>query len=186
MQEKTIYLDNSATTKMDSAVFDAMLPYLKDEYANASSMYSIARKSRKAIEDARETVAKILNASPEEIYFTSGGTESDNTAIWGIAHANIEKGRHIITSKIEHLAVLDTCKSLEREGFEVTYLDTDECGRVSIDSLKAAIRKDTILITIMYANNEIGTIQNIEEIGKLARQHNIYIFTLMRYKLREH
>lgn len=174
---ENVYLDNSATTKMDERVLEEMLPYLKEDYGNASSLYSLGRKSKKAIEDSREKVATILNCRPDEIYFTSGGSESDNTAIKGIARANRKKGNHIITSKIEHLAVLDTCKELEKEGFEVTYLDVDSKGKVNIEELKKAIRKDTILISIMYANNEIGTIQDISEIGRIARENNVYFHT---------
>ena len=174
---ENVYLDNSATTKMDERVLEEMLPYMKEDYRNASSLYSLGRKSKKAIEDSREKVATILNCRPDEIYFTSGGSESDNTAIKGIARANRKKGNHIITSKIEHLAVLDTCKELEKEGFEVTYLDVDSKGKVNIEELKKAIRKDTILISIMYANNEIGTIQDISEIGRIARENNVYFHT---------
>ena len=174
---ENVYLDNSATTKMDERVLEEMLPYLKEDYGNASSLYSLGRKIKKAIEDSREKVATILNCRPDEIYFTSGGSESDNTAIKGIARANRKKGNHIITSKIEHLAVLDTCKELEKEGFEVTYLDVDSKGKVNIEELKKAIRKDTILISIMYANNEIGTIQDISEIGRIARENNVYFHT---------
>lgn len=174
---ENVYLDNSATTKMDERVLEEMLPYLKEDYGNASSLYSLGRKSKKAIEDSREKVATILNCRSDEIYFTSGGSESDNTAIKGIARANRKKGNHIITSKIEHLAVLDTCKELEKEGFDVTYLDVDNKGKVNIEELKKAIRKDTILISIMYANNEIGTIQDISEIGRIARENNVYFHT---------
>ena len=174
---KNVYLDNSATTRMDSGVLEEMIPFLSDNYGNASSVYSIGRLSKKAIEDSREKVANILNCRPDEIYFTSGGSESDNTAIKGIARANREKGKHIITSKIEHLAVLDTCKKLEEDGFEVTYLDVDEYGRINLDELKSSIRKDTILISIMYANNEVGTIQQISQIGKIAKENNIYFHT---------
>lgn len=174
---KNVYLDNSATTRMDSSVLEEMIPFLSDNYGNASSVYSIGRLSKKAIEDSREKVANILNCRPDEIYFTSGGSESDNTAIKGISRANREKGKHIITSKIEHLAVLDTCKKLEEDGFEVTYLDVDEYGRINLDELKSSIRKDTILISIMYANNEVGTIQQISQIGKIAKENNIYFHT---------
>ena len=174
---KNVYLDNSATTRMDSSVLEEMIPFLSDNYGNASSVYSIGRLSKKAIEDSREKVANILNCRPDEIYFTSGGSESDNTAIKGIARANREKGKHIITSKIEHLAVLDTCKKLEEDGFEVTYLDVDEYGRINLDELKSSIRKDTILISIMYANNEVGTIQQISQIWKIDKENNIYYHT---------
>lgn len=174
---ENIYLDNSATTRIDDRVLEEMLPYLKNNYGNASSLYSLGRESKKAIEDARDKVAKFLNCKSSEIYFTSGGSESDNTAIKGIARANRKKGNHIITSKIEHRAVLETCKTLEKEGFEITYLDVDRYGRVDVEKLKSVIRKDTILISIMYANNEIGTIQDIEKIGKIARENGIYFHT---------
>jgi len=174
---KETYLDNSATTRLDETVLNEMLPYLKEYYGNASSIYSLGRESKKAIEDAREKIAKVLNCRADEIYFTSGGSESDNTAIKGIARANKNKGKHIITSKIEHLAVLDTCRELEKDGFEVTYLNVDSKGKIDIQELKNLIREDTILISIMYANNEIGTIQNISEIGEIAKQNNIYFHT---------
>ena len=174
---ENVYFDNSATTKLDENVLTKMLPYFNNEYGNASSIYKIGRESRKAVEDAREKVAKAINCKPNEVYFTSGGTESDNTAIRGIAYAYKEKGNHIITSKIEHPAVLETCKQLEKEGFEVTYLNVDSQGFVKLDELEKAIKKDTILISIMFANNEIGTIEPIEEIGKLAKEHGIIFHT---------
>ena len=174
---KTIYFDNAATTKLDDNVLNEMLPYLKDNYGNASSIYKLGRESRKAIEDSREKIAKVLNCKANEIYFTSGGSESDNIAIKGIAKANKKKGNHIITSKIEHPAVLETCKQLGKEGFEITYISVDEKGIVDLDELKKSIKPTTILITIMFANNEIGTIQPIEEIGKIAKEKNIYFHT---------
>lgn len=174
---KSTYLDNAATTKLDDEVLQEMMPYLRENYGNASSIYKLGRESRKAVEDAREKIAKILNCKPTEIYFTAGGSESDNTAIKGIAKANKEKGNHIITSKIEHPAVLETCKQLEKEGFEITYVSVDENGIVNLDELKKSIKPTTILITIMFANNEIGTIQPIEEIGKIAKENNIYFHT---------
>ena len=174
---KNVYFDNSATTKLDEDVLKKMIPYLTNEYGNASSIYELGRQSKKAIEDAREKVAKVLNCDPSEIYFTSGGSESDNTAIRGIAYEYKEKGNHIITSKIEHPAVLNTCKQLEKEGFEVTYLDVDSDGFVRLDELKKAIKKETILISIMFANNEIGTIEPIEEIGKIAKENKIIFHT---------
>ena len=174
---KEIYLDNASTTKIDDEVLKSMIPYLKEEYGNASAIYSLGRRSRKKIEESRETIAHILNCNSDEIYFTSGGSESDNTAIKGIARANKSKGNHIITSKIEHPAVLNTCKSLEKEGFEITYVDVLENGIIDLDKLKNSIKENTILISIMYANNEIGTIQPISEIGKLAKEHNIYFHT---------
>ena len=155
---ENVYFDNSATTKLDENVLTKMLPYFNNEYGNASSIYKIGRESRKAVEDAREKVAKAINCKPNEVYFTSGGTESDNTAIRGIAYAYKEKGNHIITSKIEHPAVLETCKQLEKEGFEVTYLNVDSQGFVKLDELEKAIKKDTILISIMFANNENYTL----------------------------
>lgn len=172
-----IYLDNGATTKMDKRVLDEMMPYFFEEYGNASSVYSLGRNARKAVEEAREKVAKAINADPEEIYFTSGGTESDITAIRGIAYSYRSKGNHIITSKIEHPAVLETCRALEKEGFEVTYIDVDEIGIVDLEKLENSITDKTILITIMYANNEIGVIQPIKEIAEIASSKGIYFHT---------
>ncbi len=172
-----IYFDNAATTKLDEDVFEAMLPYLKENYGNASSIYKLGRESKKAIEDSREKIANVLNCDPDEIYFTAGGSESDNTAIKGIAHSYKNKGNHIITSKIEHPAVLETCQKLEKEGFEISYISVDENGIINLEELKQAIKPTTILITIMFANNEIGTIQPIEEIGKIAKEKNIYFHT---------
>ena len=174
---KNIYFDNAATTKLDDEVLKEMLPYLKDNYGNPSSIYKLGREARKAIEDSREKIAKVLNCKANEIYFTVGGSESDNTAIKGIAKANKKRGNHIITSKIEHPAVLETCKQLEKEGFEITYISVDEKGIVDLEELKKSIKPTTILITIMFANNEIGTIQPIEEIGKIAKGNNIYFHT---------
>ena len=174
---KNIYFDNAATTKLDDEVLKEMLPYLKDNYGNPSSIYKLGREARKAIEDSREKIAKVLNCKANEIYFTAGGSESDNTAIKGIAKANKNRGNHIITSKIEHPAVLETCKQLEKEGFEITYISVDEKGIVDLEELKKSIKPTTILITIMFANNEIGTIQPIEEIGKIAKGNNIYFHT---------
>ena len=174
---KNIYFDNAATTKLDDEVLKEMLPYLKDNYGNPSSIYKLGREARKAIEDSREKIAKVLNCKANEIYFTAGGSESDNTAIKGIAKANKKRGNHIITSKIEHPAVLETCKQLEKVGFEITYISVDEKGIVDLKELKKSIKPTTILITIMFANNEIGTIQPIEEIGKIAKENNIYFHT---------
>ena len=174
---KSVYFDNAATTKLDEEVFEEMIPYLKENYGNASSIYKLGRESRKAVEDSRERIAKVLNCKPNEIYFTAGGSESDNTAIKGIARANRKKGNHIITSKIEHPAVLETCKQLEKEGFEVTYVSVDENGILNLEELKNSIKSNTILITIMFANNEIGTIEPIEEIGKIAKENKIYFHT---------
>lgn len=172
-----MYFDNAATTRLDDEVLQEMLPYLKENYGNASSIYKLGRESRKAVEESRERISKVLNCKPNEIYFTAGGSESDNTAIKGIAKANKKKGNHIITSKIEHPAVLETCKQLEKEGFEITYISVDENGIVDLEELKKSIKPTTILITIMFANNEIGTIQPIEEIGKIAKESNIYFHT---------
>lgn len=174
---ENIYFDNAATTKLDEKVLDAMLPYLKENYGNASSIYKLGREARKAIEETREKVAKILNCKPSEVYFTAGGSESDNTAIKGIAHSYKNRGNHIITSKIEHPAVLESCKELENEGFEVTYISVDENGIINLEELKNSIKDTTILISIMFANNEIGTIQPIQEIGEIAKENNIYFHT---------
>lgn len=173
----TVYLDNSATTRVDDDVLKAMIPYFAESYGNASSIYKLGRDNRRAIEDAREKVAKILNCEPTEVYFTSGGSESDNMALKGIAHANRKKGNHIITSKIEHPAILESCKQLEKEGFEVSYIGVDENGILNLEELKREIRPDTILISVMFVNNEIGTIQPIKEIGEIAKEHNIYFHT---------
>lgn len=177
MKMKTIYLDNSATTKTDNEVVKAMLPYLSQSYGNPSSIYKLGRETRKAVEEARAQVAKVLHCEINEIYFTAGGSESDNTAIRGIAHSYQSKGEHIITSKIEHPAVLETCKQLEKEGFEVTYLGVDENGIVDLEELKKAIKPTTTLISIMFANNEIGTIEPIKEIGQIAKENNIFFHT---------
>ena len=175
--DKFIYLDNAATTATDPLVFEAMKPYFTEYYGNASSIYRFAGAATKAVDEARETVAVFLGAKPKEIYFTGGGSESDNWAIKATAFANKEKGKHIITSKIEHHAVLHTCAFLEQNGFEVTYLDVDENGLIRLDELEKAIREDTILISIMFANNEIGTIEPIKEIGELAKKHGIIFHT---------
>lgn len=175
--DKIIYLDNAATTKVDHEVLEAMLPYFEEVYGNASSIYRFAGQAKKAVDDAREVVADYLGAKPKEIYFTAGGSESDNWALKATAYAKKDKGRHIITSKIEHHAILHTCEYLEKQGFEVTYLDVDENGVVKLDELKKAIREDTILISIMFANNEIGTIEPIKEIGKIAHENGIIFHT---------
>lgn len=171
------YFDNAATTKVAEEVLNEMIPYLKDEFGNPSSMYTIGRSAKRAIEEARSKVAKLINCEPKEIYFTSSGSESDNTAIKGIAYQNSYKGTHIITSRIEHPAVLNTCHTLEKQGFLVTYLDVDNEGFINLEQLLKSIRHDTILITIMFANNEIGTIQNVEEISKIAKMYNIVFHT---------
>ena len=172
-----IYLDHAATTGVKEEVLKEMLPFFSIEFGNPSSLYSIGRKAKKAIEQAREKVARAINAKPKEIYFTGCGSESDNLAIKGIAHSLKSKGNHIITSKIEHHAVLNSCKSLEQEGFKITYLNVDKDGIINLGELKNAITDKTILITIMTANNEIGTIQPIEEIGQIAKANNIYFHT---------
>ena len=172
-----IYLDHAATTATHEAVVADMIPYMHNQFGNPSSAYELASDNRRAVEDARERIAASIGTKRENIYFTSGGTESDNWALCGIAKANKTKGRHIITSKIEHHAILHTCEYLESEGFEVTYLDVDEWGIVKLEQLKRAIRRDTILISIMFANNEIGTIQPIKEIGKIAKEHGILFHT---------
>ena len=172
-----IYLDNAATTKTHEDVVKEMLPYFTENYGNASSVYDLGSKSKLAITKSRETIAAALNAKPEEIYFTAGGSESDNWALKATAEAYKNKGKHIITSKIEHHAILHTCEYLEREGYEITYLDVDERGLVDVEELKQAIRPDTILISVMFANNEIGTIEPIAEIGKIAKEHGVLFHT---------
>lgn len=171
------YFDNAATTRVKDEVLNEMLPYLKDNFGNPSSIYTIGRESRRAVEEAREKVAKLINCKTSEIYFTGSGSESDNTAIKGIAYKNVQKGRHIITSKIEHPAVLHTCQVLEKQGFIVTYLNVDKNGFINLDELINSIRNDTILISIMFANNEIGTIQPIQEIARIAKMYNIIFHT---------
>lgn len=171
------YFDNSATTRIKEAVLTEMFPYLSREYGNPSSLYSIGRKSKRAIEEARKRVASLINCKPEEIYFTSCGSESDNTALKGIAYANQNKGKHIITSKIEHPAILHSCQNLESKGFEVTYLDVDKNGFVNLETLENSIRQDTILISVMFANNEIGTIEPIQKIAKIAHKNGIIFHT---------
>ena len=171
------YFDHAATTYVKEAVLKEMIPFFYLEYGNPSSVYSIGRRAKRAIEDARHKVAKVINAKPKEIYFTGCGSESDNLAIKGIAHSLNKKGNHIITTKIEHHAVLNTCKTLERQGFRVTYLNVDEYGLINLQELQNAICKETLLLSIMFANNDIGTIEPIEEIGKIARKHNIYFHT---------
>ncbi|MDD4138531.1 MAG: cysteine desulfurase NifS [Methanoregula sp.] len=178
MEEKrTVYMDHSATTYVRREVLDAMVPYFTGHFGNPSSIYHIARDSKKAIDTARAQVAKALSAEPDEIYFTSGGSESDNWAIKGIAYANRKKGNHIITTKIEHHAVLHTCEYLAKDGFTITYLPVDKYGLVDPSDLEKAITDKTILITIMYANNEIGTIEPIAELGVIARKHKIPFHT---------
>jgi cysteine desulfurase len=177
VENTPIYMDNSATTPVRKEVVEEMIPYLTENFGNPSSIYDLGKVSKNAVEDARKKVASTIGAEENEIYFTSGGTESDNWAVKGVAFANRNKGKHIITSLIEHHAVLHTCEWLEGQGFEVTYLPVDRYGLVSPENLKNAIRDDTILISIMLANNEIGTIQPVEEIGKIARKNKIYFHT---------
>lgn len=174
---KMIYLDNAATTQVSEAVLNEMLPFFRQTYSNPSAVYTFASEARKAVDKARQQAAELIGAKPEEIYFTGGGSESDNWALIATVQAYAEKGKHIITSKIEHHAVLHTCEYLEKQGYEVTYLDVDEDGKISLEALKAAIRPDTILISIMMANNEIGTIEPIAEIGKIAREHSVLFHT---------
>lgn len=174
---KIRYFDHAATTPLSEEVLKEMIPYFTTQYGNASSIYSIARNSKRAIEQARTRVAKAINSKPKEIYFTSCGSESDNLALKGIAYANSKKGKHIITSKIEHPAIIESCKTLEKQGFEITYLNVDNNGFISLQELENNIRKDTILISIMFANNEIGTIQPIKEIGQIAKKHQILFHT---------
>ena len=178
LMKTTIYLDNAATTRVDEEVIQVMLPYMTKQYGNPSAIYSLGKQAREAVETARKQVAKAIGAQrPDEIYFVSCGSEADNMAIKGIAYANKAKGNHIITTQIEHQAVLDTCRFLETQGFQITYLPVDRNGRVYLQELEKAINHQTILITIMTANNEIGTIQPIQEIAKMAKKHGIYFHT---------
>ena len=170
-------MDHSATTPVAAEVLEAMLPYFSQRFGNASSLHGFGREAKEALEESRQKVARLLNADPEEIVFTSGGTESDNLALRGIAYKNRNSGRHIITSCIEHPAILETCRSLEREGFSVTYLPVNREGLIELSELERAIRPDTILISIMHANNEVGTIQPLEEVGRLAGERDIYLHT---------
>lgn len=172
-----IYLDNAATTRVKPEVAEEMKPYFEEMYGNPASMYTFAGKVKKSVDESREAIAEFLGANPNEIYFTGGGSESDNWAIKATAFAKREKGKHIITSKIEHHAILHTCEYLEKLGFEVTYLDVDENGVVDLEQLEASIREDTILISIMFANNEIGTIEPVREIGAIARKHGVLFHT---------
>ena len=174
---KVIYLDNAATTQVYPEVLEAMNPYFTEYYGNPSSIYSFAGEANKAVAKARETLADLIHAKAEEIYFTGGGSESDNWALKATAEAYGDKGKHIITTKIEHHAILHTCEYLEKKGYEVTYLGVDEYGSVRLDELEKAIRPDTILISVMTANNEIGTIQPIEEIGQIAKKHGVLFHT---------
>ena len=173
----SLYFDNSATTRVKSEVLNEMLPYYKNEYGNPSSMYTIGRSAKRAIEEARKKVAKLINAKPSEIYFTAGGSESDNTSLKGIAYKYREKGNHIITTKIEHPAILNSCKELEKQGFQITYLKVDNEGFIDLQELEKSITEKTILISIMFANNEIGTIQPIKTIAKIAHSKNVIFHT---------
>ena len=175
--KKTIYLDNSATTKVHPEVKDAIQPYLSEKYGNPSSIHHKGQEAKKAVEDARKKVADLINAEPEEIIFTGSGTEGNNMALKGIAFANKDRGKHIITTKIEHKSILNSTKWLEKQGFDVTYLNVDENGTVDIEQLKRTIRSDTILVSVMFANNEVGTIQPIEEISNLLKNKSIYFHT---------
>ena len=172
-----IYLDNAATTAVKPEVLEAMMPYFTENYSNPSSVYSFAQESHGVVDEARDTIARLLHAKGNEIYFTGGGSESDNWAIKAVADAYKEKGKHIITSKIEHHAVLHTCEFLEKHGFEVTYLNVDENGFVSPEELEKAIRPDTILVSIMFANNEIGTVEPIKELAEAAHKHGVLFHT---------
>lgn len=174
---KTIYLDNAATTQMYPEVLEAMLPYFTEYYGNPSAIYTFAEEGRRAVDKARRTMAELIHAKPEEIYFTGGGSESDNWALKATAEAYASKGKHIITSTIEHHAILHTCAYLEKQGYEITYVKVDENGKIKLDELEAAIRPDTILISVMTANNEIGTIQPVAEIGKIAHEHGVLFHT---------
>ncbi|MBB6630557.1 cysteine desulfurase NifS [Clostridium algidicarnis] len=175
--QKVVYMDYAATTYTKKEVLDEMIPYFGEHYGNPSSVYSISRDTRKVIDSSRDKVAKAINADRNEIFFTGGGTEADNFAIKGFAFANFNKGNHIITSKIEHHAVLHSCEYLEKHGFEITYLDVDEEGFINLEQLKSAIKDNTILVSIMFANNEIGTIQPIKEIGQICRDKNVVFHT---------
>ena len=177
MDKKIIYMDNAATTPVKPEVLDAMLPYFTEKFGNPSSIYSISSQNKKDITTARETIAKAINTDTANIYFTAGGSESDNWALKATAEAYADKGRHIITSKIEHHAILHICDYLEKRGYEITYIDVDENGIVDLKQLEEAIRPDTILISIMFANNEIGTIEPIAEIGKIAKEHGVLFHT---------
>jgi len=174
---KKVYMDYAATTPVDPRVLKAMLPFFTKKFGNTMSLHSFGREAKKALENSRETIANLMNAEPEEIIFTSSATEANNLALKGIAFANREKGKHIIVSKIEHHCVLESARWLEKNGFEITYLPVDKYGLIDLGQLENAIRKDTILVSIMHANNEIGTIEPIEEIGKICSEHGVYFHT---------
>ena len=175
--ERLIYLDHGATTRVDERVLNKMIPYYSLNFGNPSSVYFIGRRNKRVIEEARKNVASCLGAKQKEIYFTSCGSESDNLALKGVAYANSSRGKHIITSKIEHSAILNTCATLERQGFKVSYLNVDCNGVINLEELENSITQDTILISIMFANNEIGTIEPIEKISQIAKKHNVYFHT---------
>lgn len=175
--DKIIYLDNAATTKTAPQVVEAMLPYFTEKYGNASSIYQLGAESKQAVTKVRDIIAESLHADSAEVYFTAGGSEADNWALIATAEGYEAKGKHIITTKIEHHAILHTCQYLEKKGYEITYLDTDENGRIRLEDLKKAVRQDTILISVMFANNEIGTMQPIAEIGEIARENGILFHT---------
>ncbi len=175
--EKKIYLDHAATTSTRPSVVEAMLPYFTEEFGNPSSIYEFAQNAKQAVDDARQTIANAIGAESAEVFFVSGGTEADNWAISGVIENYAKKGNHIITSKIEHHAVLHTCEYLEKKGCEVTYLDVDANGMISLEELENAIKENTVLITIMFANNEIGTVQPVKEIGAIAKKHNVLFHT---------
>lgn len=177
MERKVVYMDHAATTFTKKEVLDEMIPYFTEKFGNPSSVYTFGRNSRSAVEDARENVAKAIGAKADEIYFTAGGSEADNWALKGIAYANKNKGNHIITTNIEHHAMLHTCEYLQRNGFDITFLDVDEYGMISLEQLENSITDKTILISIMFANNEIGTIQPIEKIGEIAKKHGVVFHT---------
>lgn len=177
MERKVVYMDHAATTFTKKEVLDEMIPYFTEKFGNPSSVYTFGRNSRSAVEDAREKVGKAIGAKADEIYFTAGGSEADNWALKGVAYANKNKGNHIITTNIEHHAMLHTCEYLQRNGFEITFLDVDEYGMISLEQLENAITDKTILISIMFANNEIGTIQPVEKIGEIAKKHGVIFHT---------
>ncbi len=174
---KFIYLDHAATTQTSEEVVNAMLPFFSEKYGNPSAFYGFAGEAEKAVSYARKQAAALIHANPEEIYFTGGGSESDNWALKAAAEAYADKGKHIITSKIEHHAILHTCEYLQKKGYEITYLDVDSDGKISLEELEAAIREDTILISVMMANNEVGTIEEVAKIGKTAREHGVLFHT---------
>ena len=175
--DRRIYFDHAATTPVKKEVLEKMLPYFSEVFGNANSQHAFGRDAVKAVDEARDTIARLINAKPSEIYFTSGGTEADNWAIRGTAHAMRNKGKHLIISSIEHPAMLTTAKQLEKDGFEVTYLKVDKDGVIDLDHLKESIRPDTVFIGVMAANNEVGTIQPIKEVAEIAREHKITVFT---------